>query len=744
MAISLAAGVGDYLKRTSAFLNPASDSTVMVWAKFGTVPAPAAYQTVYIILDDPAVYVDYTGIFTDTTDTFLDVKGTSIFTGTGSTAGVWYHFAWSQTGQTQRFYVNGVLIGSAVKNREAFVTGFELLGGDTFSSGDLTLAFCREWQAALTLTEIRAEMGSKTVQRTANLFLNCPLESDALDISGNGHDFTEIGSVTYTDDTSPLAVNSVIADAIAVGSLPQDITLDTASVGNFWYVYSAPDDEVIIGVFGIASLSDTLTTKVWLGPTGSPTAYLDLLAENLPMQVPVETGTSYYVQFSTLAPLTTDATLSFLPGPSESVPVGAIFTNDEVLGFPTGCVSAVDGENFAVLQFFNPPPATTSENGGDVLDDGTILLADDWTTQGLIRYNGQLVSQGAVAGVVDVDSGTIVRTCVTPQVFYAGHLDVLTTGKKDICRVDASGVMTDSWTAVASLNAIAAKNDETIIYTTSGATVSPPIKQFVTASSTFTTDLVAGQGALTRIRDLLVLGDDSVLAIYTGSGAVIIRRFDAAGTLLNTYTVPGGDSNEVSLFHALDDPTSFWTRVHNVTAECTYINYETSSGTALATIRQATYSEGEYDGTPTLTPTARFGISGSCPSFILREAIGPPTPSPGTPEEFLIRRERWFPVINQENQRMTFSMLQVDLSAGTGLTTGQGSDPLLELDWSDDGGHTWSNLRFIPTGRLGQYNRRAIARVLGQSRQRVFRIAFSEPCQLSILDGYMKVTPGLS
>lgn len=93
---------------------------------------------------------------------------------------------------------------------------------------------------------------------------------------------------------------------------------------------------------------------------------------------------------------------------------------------------------------------------------------------------------------------------------------------------------------------------------------------------------------------------------------------------------------------------------------------------------------------------------------------------------------------------MTFSMLQVDLSAGTGLTTGQGSDPLLELDWSDDGGHTWSNLRFIPTGRLGQYNRRAIARVLGQSRQRVFRIAFSEPCQLSILDGYMKVTPGLS
>ncbi len=109
-----------------------------------------------------------------------------------------------------------------------------------------------------------------------------------------------------------------------------------------------------------------------------------------------------------------------------------------------------------------------------------------------------------------------------------------------------------------------------------------------------------------------------------------------------------------------------------------------------------------------------------------------------------IRRERWFPVLNQEQMRMFFSYLQIDLQAGNGITVGQGSNPILELDWSDDGGWTWSNLHLIETGKLGEYNRRAIARRLGTSRQRVFRIAVTDPVQWVILDGYMKMTMGTS
>jgi hypothetical protein len=114
----------------------------------------------------------------------------------------------------------------------------------------------------------------------------------------------------------------------------------------------------------------------------------------------------------------------------------------------------------------------------------------------------------------------------------------------------------------------------------------------------------------------------------------------------------------------------------------------------------------------------------------------------GTVREYLVRRERWFPVISQEQQRLFFQKLQVDLQAGNGLTTGQGSAPLMEIDWSDDGGFTWSNIRFTPSGPLGQYQRRVIERMLGQSRSRVFRLAVSDPVQWIVVDGYMDLIAG--
>jgi hypothetical protein len=49
------------------------------------------------------------------------------------------------------------------------------------------------------------------------------------------------------------------------------------------------------------------------------------------------------------------------------------------------------------------------------------------------------------------------------------------------------------------------------------------------------------------------------------------------------------------------------------------------------------------------------------------------------------------------------------------------------LSWSDDGGHTWSNDYLASVGAIGQYKTRLIWRRLGYSRDRVFRIAMSEP-----------------
>lgn len=61
-----------------------------------------------------------------------------------------------------------------------------------------------------------------------------------------------------------------------------------------------------------------------------------------------------------------------------------------------------------------------------------------------------------------------------------------------------------------------------------------------------------------------------------------------------------------------------------------------------------------------------------------------------------------------------------------------GGDPTWLLDWSDDGCRTWSNARKLPLGRVGAFRNRALARRLGLSRNRVYRLRTSEPVKHSI------------
>jgi len=78
---------------------------------------------------------------------------------------------------------------------------------------------------------------------------------------------------------------------------------------------------------------------------------------------------------------------------------------------------------------------------------------------------------------------------------------------------------------------------------------------------------------------------------------------------------------------------------------------------------------------------------------------------------------------------------QVDMETGVGLQTGQGSVPRIMLQYSDDGGYTWSNERWIELGRVGQRKVRARWRRLGRARDRVYRIKVSDPVPVRMLGG---------
>jgi len=88
----------------------------------------------------------------------------------------------------------------------------------------------------------------------------------------------------------------------------------------------------------------------------------------------------------------------------------------------------------------------------------------------------------------------------------------------------------------------------------------------------------------------------------------------------------------------------------------------------------------------------------------------------------------------------TYNMLQVDFETGVGNVVAPGNDPVAQLEWSDDGGNTWSNLHAAKIGKVGEYQRRVRWRRLGTPRRfglsRVFRVTVTDPVK-RIMTGAM-------
>jgi len=89
---------------------------------------------------------------------------------------------------------------------------------------------------------------------------------------------------------------------------------------------------------------------------------------------------------------------------------------------------------------------------------------------------------------------------------------------------------------------------------------------------------------------------------------------------------------------------------------------------------------------------------------------------------------------SKENRERVFcNQLQIELNPGVGLQTGQGSNPQAMLRWSDDGGYTWTSLQNTGIGQVGQFSNRAMWRLLGKARDRVWEVSISDPVPRDII-----------
>lgn len=101
-------------------------------------------------------------------------------------------------------------------------------------------------------------------------------------------------------------------------------------------------------------------------------------------------------------------------------------------------------------------------------------------------------------------------------------------------------------------------------------------------------------------------------------------------------------------------------------------------------------------------------------------------------------------VIHQDRKNIFHSRFELDFEAGVGLITGQGSDPQAMLDWSDDGGKTWSNEHWADIGAIGDYKTRTYWERLGHSKERIYRVTISDPIKRRIVNAHLDAEAGIS
>jgi hypothetical protein len=87
---------------------------------------------------------------------------------------------------------------------------------------------------------------------------------------------------------------------------------------------------------------------------------------------------------------------------------------------------------------------------------------------------------------------------------------------------------------------------------------------------------------------------------------------------------------------------------------------------------------------------------------------------------YLETKERPVPVAN----------LELHCAVGGAPLAGQGSDPLIGMQWSKNGGKTWSQIRYRGLGQTGRYGTRVRWNGLGQAdapQGMWFRFFVSDP-----------------
>lgn len=106
-----------------------------------------------------------------------------------------------------------------------------------------------------------------------------------------------------------------------------------------------------------------------------------------------------------------------------------------------------------------------------------------------------------------------------------------------------------------------------------------------------------------------------------------------------------------------------------------------------------------------------------------------------------IRWLRVSPHIFDEQRRFLSSRFRLYMQTGTVPASGSGSDPMVSLRLSNDGGYTWGPYLTISAGQIGEYKYIVEWLRMGISRNRVYEVSGNDPVAIALVDAFVEAIP---
>lgn len=208
--------------RTS-IIDESSNATLMGWFHVSGAPAASTFRTFIYYGNDPITdYTQYVWIgHYPSGNIRLEVTDGSGFPSIAFgetspiTAAGWHHLAYVRNGTSHKLYLDGTEVVSVTADLSAQAFTHILLGHDGYANDwDPTkVAYYREWNSALTLAEIDAEIIATSPVK-ASPYQVSSFAANAQDSSGNGRHWTTVGTVSY--EAQPQWIYARPSEAITV------------------------------------------------------------------------------------------------------------------------------------------------------------------------------------------------------------------------------------------------------------------------------------------------------------------------------------------------------------------------------------------------------------------------------------------------------------------------------------------------------------------------------------------------